>query len=134
MYLKNNLTDGYYTVGLCKNSIVKTYGIHQLVYIINNPTEDIIGFDIDHIDGNPSNNRLENLRDISHSENRRNSKVSKRNKSGVPGVRACPSCDGYWIVTIGKNYVGYFDDFDEAVSVRQITEEIYDYHENNGSR
>jgi len=89
---------------------------------------------IDHIDGNPSNNRIENLRDVSLSENRRNSKISKRNKSGVPGVRACPNHDGHWIVTIGKLYVGYFDNFNDAVSARQVAEEVYDFHENNGKR
>ena len=61
-YLKNILDNhGYYMVNLYKNKIATRYGIHQLVYIINNPTEDITGFLIDHIDGNPQNNKIENL-------------------------------------------------------------------------
>ena len=86
MYLKNTLC-GYYTVGLCKNSIVKTYGIHQLVYIINNPTEDIIGFDIDHIDGNPLNNNINNLRKATRSQNASNAKTYISNKStGIKNI------------------------------------------------
>jgi hypothetical protein len=110
----------------------KQYRAHRVIWemVYGEPPKNTI----DHIDGNPSNNRLENLRDVSHAENRRNNKVSKANRSGVSGVRACPSCDGYWVVTIGKQYIGYFDDFDKAVGARQIAEEIYGYHENNGKR
>ena len=36
--------------------------MHRLVYQAFNPTEDIIGKDIDHIDGNRANNNLSNLR------------------------------------------------------------------------
>ena len=82
MYKKNYFNkNGYYTVGLSKNGIVKTYGIHQLVYMCNNPTEDIIGFVIDHIDGNTQNNKIENLRKATRSDNCSNSKTYITNKS-----------------------------------------------------
>lgn len=44
---------------------------------------------IDHINGNPSDNRIENLRISSHSENQRNQKISSRNMSGCIGVHRC---------------------------------------------
>jgi len=81
MYLKNSLCNGYYLLSLCKNGKAKRYGIHQLVYIINNPTEDIIGYDVDHIDGNRTNNKIENLRKCSRSDNCSNAKTPKNNKS-----------------------------------------------------
>ena len=43
--------------------------------------------DIDHIDGNPSNNKLSNLRDVPHRINIQNRKSkTTRNKSGFLGV------------------------------------------------
>ena len=110
----------------------KQYRAHRIIWelVYGKPSEGTI----DHIDGNPSNNRLENLRDVPHSENQRNKKLSKRNRSGVHGVRACPKFDGFWIVTIGTRYVGYFNNLEKAVAARQIAEEIYDYHKNHGKR
>lgn len=110
----------------------KQYRAHRIIWeiVYGHPPEGTI----DHVDGNPSNNRIENLRDVPHSENQRNKKLNKRNKSGVPGVRACRKIEGFWIVTVGTRYVGYFDNFNDAVTARQIAEDIYDYHKNNGKR
>lgn len=41
---------------------------------------------VDHIDGDTKNNLESNLREVTHSENRRNSKISKGNKSGISSV------------------------------------------------
>jgi len=38
---------------------------------------------IDHIDGNKSNNRIENLREASIGENNRNAKIRKNNTTGI---------------------------------------------------
>lgn len=43
--------------------------------------------DIDHIDGNPANNKLSNLRDVTHSANIQNRKsATAKNKTGFLGV------------------------------------------------
>lgn len=42
--------------------------------------------EIDHRDGDRSNNRLDNLRLASHAENMQNRPIQVNNKSGVPGV------------------------------------------------
>ena len=75
---------------------------------------------IDHIDGNPLNNRVENLREATDYENNQNSKLPKNNTSGIKGV--------YWdkkskkwrvmMYAYGKNhYFGFFESYDEAVKV-----------------
>ena len=40
---------------------------------------------IDHIDGNNQNNKISNLRAVTPTLNKRNSKVYSSNKSGIPG-------------------------------------------------
>lgn len=44
---------------------------------------------LDHIDGNPFNNRIENLRPCVQAQNNYNMKKPKTNTSGVKGVRFC---------------------------------------------
>lgn len=50
---------------------------------------------VDHIDGNPFNNKLENLRYTSISINSRNRKKSKNNTSGINGVSLVKNKE-YW--------------------------------------
>ena len=42
---------------------------------------------IDHINGNPADNRICNLRECTTQQNNYNAKLSKRNTSGIKGVR-----------------------------------------------
>ena len=75
---------------------------------------------IDHIDGNPSNNAAENLRDTSQTVNAQNLRRARRgNRSGVIGVHASPrGCKRPWQVQmrIGGNhvYLGLFDTVEDA--------------------
>jgi hypothetical protein len=53
------------------------------------------GYEIDHINRNKADNRLENLRCVTHVENCKNRSRRKDNKTGVPGVSYHSSKDGY---------------------------------------
>ena len=74
--------------------------------------------DIDHSDGNPSNNRLSNLRDVTHAQNIQNQRTpNKRNTSGFIGISFRPDTSKYaaYISTDGKRKVlGCFDSAEDA--------------------
>ena len=62
----------------------KEYKVHRVVLYLHGI--DCTGKVVDHIDGDPFNNRLENLRVITQSENCRNMKLRSDSKTGVLGV------------------------------------------------
>lgn len=61
----------------------RKYYLHQLVFLMHHG---YIPSNIDHIDGNGSNNRIENLRLATVSENMYNTKINTKNTSGFKGV------------------------------------------------
>ncbi len=90
---------------------------------------------IDHINGNPADNRIDNLRCVSHSENCRNVALKSNNKSGATGVYYNKE-NRRWIAQIaydGKtNHIGSFKTLAEAKVARKIAEEKHGYHPNHG--
>ena len=81
IYLSPQLKDNmYYQIGLCKNGKTKMFLLHRLVYEAYNG-EIPENLCIDHIDNNPKNNNISNLRLCNRSENMWNKKISKHNKS-----------------------------------------------------
>ena len=91
--------------------------------------------EIDHIDGNPMNNAIENLRDVTSQENKKNMCKPVTNTSGSIGV-GWRKCRGKWRATISVNnkalHLGYFNTFEEACNSRKIAEIKYKYHKNHG--
>ena len=63
----------------------KHYLAHRLAWLLH--TGDWPKNNIDHIDGNGINNKIDNLRDVPEKINQRNARMQKNNKSGVTGVR-----------------------------------------------
>ena len=121
IYLKNYFNkNGYYLVGLWKNGKEKKYGIHQLSYIINNPTEDITGFDIDHIDNDKLNNKIENLRKCSRSDNMSNKKTMITNKLGIKFIRQYQNGYRFTLIKNGIRYSKCFKTIEEAIEYRDI--------------
>ena len=104
--------DGYWLVGVDGRNVLT----HRIIYEIFNGTIES-GFEIDHKDGNPSNNSKENLRSIPKSVNQRNMKGDKRNSSGITGVSKVrvsrpKGIYEYWSTTwvneTGRKCVKYF--------------------------
>jgi len=93
--------------------------------------------EIDHINGDRTDNRLVNLRDVDRSENMRNVKLPKNNRSGVIGVFFDNTVNA-WAASIYKvgrtSHLGHFQSFDEAVAARRAAEVEFGFHENHGQR
>ena len=72
---------------------------------------------VDHINGDRLDNRVENLRGCNNEENNRNKGPNKKNKSGYKGVHFNKST-GKWIAQITVNYkckhLGSFNTAEEA--------------------
>ena len=81
----------------------KLYQAHRLIWIMHNGDIET-GLDIDHIDRNPSNNRIENLRVSTRSQNRSNSTKQKNNTSGYKGV-SWHKCAKKWMACIKHNQI-----------------------------
>ena len=90
---------------------------------------------IDHINGNRADNRISNLRDVSHSDNQKNTKLRHDNKSGVPGIDWKADC-ALWRARAsrnGKRYlIGYFKNLDDAIAARMLAQSNENYHANHG--
>lgn len=92
---------------------------------------------IDHVDGNPRNNKFKNLRSVTVSENQRNCRISKNNISGVVGVHWYKN-NSKWRAEIGVDgkakHLGYFNDFKKAIHARKAAEMKYNFHPNHGRK
>lgn len=104
----------------------KVYKAHHLAWLY---VYGVWPKEIDHINNDPTDNRIENLREVNRMQNIYNVRKSIRNKSGVKGV-SWDEERKKWFVRIGynkKNFaLGRYDDFEEAVRV--ITEARKKYH------
>ena len=114
---------GYYRVQI--NG--KKHFLHRLIYMYHHGhlTQ---GMDIDHIDGNPANNRIENLREITHSQNLMNAKIHKNNKTGIKGVCFLRKAKKYQVrlAINGKDiYLGCYTTLEEAKAVVKEAREKY---------
>lgn len=76
----------------------KFYAIHRIIWVMTYGSIDL-NLVVDHLDGNPFNNQIDNLSLKTQEDNNRNSKKRKDNTTGVTGVSLREMKGGYWYYT-----------------------------------
>ena len=122
--------DGY----MCGGMLSKTFKAHRVAWAL------YFGqwpeFEIDHINGDRSDNRIKNLRSATKSINQRNSALPSNNTSGHHGV-SFDKLTGKWRAWIAINgkfkHLGLFFDIEDAISARRCSEAGLGFTERHGS-
>ena len=114
--------DGYRRI----KYMYKLYAVHRLVWTYHGNAP--VAF-IDHINGDVLDNRIENLRAATHSQNCMNTRLRSDNTSGIKGVR-WSKLKQKWIGTVGVNYKNYcageFDTKEKAAeAVAKLRQELH---------
>ena len=103
----------------------KVYKVHRLIYLLEHG---YLPKEIDHINGDRQDNRLENLREVTRSQNQYNKPMCKNNTSGSRGV-SWHKASKAWVVRVSVNkkskLIGYFKDLELADLVGTMAREKY---------
>ena len=95
------------------------YYVHRIILTKYLEREIKEGYHCDHINHNPSDNRISNLRELNHQENIQHQQLSPRNTSGFKGV-SWNKPTNKWRADIMLNnkklFLGYFDTKEDAYS------------------
>jgi len=111
------------------------YYAHRLAFLIKEgrwPKEQV-----DHINGDGTDNRWSNLREVTQAVNSRNATLRADNKTGRTGV-IWDKRKQKWRAEIRVDdegiHLGYFEDFEQAVKAREEAENRYGFHQNHGRK
>lgn len=106
----------------------KRYAVHRVVWAV------VMGAwptgDIDHINRDTTDNRIENLRLATPSLNARNKTKARNNTSGHNGIDRSA---GKWRVRVGSVFGGRYDDLKLAVKMRDALYEALGFTEDHGT-
>ena len=104
----------------------KVYKAHRLIFTL---FHGYLPKEVDHVNGDKTDNRIENLRAVTNSQNQYNKCVQKNNTSGCKNVSWDQSISK-WVVRVSfdktQRYIGSFTDLKFADLVAQ--EARYKYH------
>jgi hypothetical protein len=115
------------------NYLRKRYYGHRIIYLMHNG---YLPKEVDHIDGDKTNNRIENLRTCTHSQNGQNKPAQSNNKSGVKNV-VWSEPRKKWVVYLtvdGKNRnFGGFEDLElAALMASEVRDKYHGAFANHG--
>lgn len=113
---------GYYYTKLNNIKI----GLHRLAFLY---MEGYLPDMVDHIDGNPSNNKWDNLRVCTATQNQYNTKINSNNTTGVKGVSYRKGHAKPYVARITVNKVrlniGKYETLKEAKQALEYRRDLY---------
>ena len=110
----------------------ESYFAHRVAFAI---TYGYLPKEIDHINGNGTDNSIKNLAPASRTSNARNMRLYATNTTGRTGVYRSGKSYYAQIKINGKLYhIGCFNDFDLACEARAKAEKDNNFHVNHGSK
>lgn len=111
-----NIMDGYITIGLRSGKKIYLLRAHQFIFYIKYGK---IVEEIDHKDGDRSNNKIDNLREVTHQQNQQNKTTAK----------GYTKCGNMWQSQIKLNnksiYLGRYNTEKEARQAYLDAKKIY---------
>ncbi len=121
-------SNGYFKVGVNGS---EEY-VHRIIWLLHH------GYlpenNLDHIDRNKTNNKIENLREASQSCNMRNYGNKQHNKTGVNGVcwkERYKKWHANIVITGTQIHLGYYKNFKNAVHARYSAEQVFGWESCN---
>jgi len=110
-----------------------TYLAHRVAWVLHHRSWP--DGQIDHINGDRSDYRMENLRCVTDAVNKANTKRPAHNTSGAIGVSWSDRL-GKWHAYINKHHrrinLGWYLSFDDAVAARARAQRVLGFHPNHG--
>lgn len=108
--------------------------VSRIIYAMHHGDPE--GMQVDHINHDRLDNRIENLRLVTNQMNLRNATKQKRSKSGFTGV-SWDKLNESWMARIGVGekdiWLGRFKKKRDAIFRRKLAEIAYGFHPNHGS-
>lgn len=109
------------------------YMLHRIVWKLQTG-RDPLG-ELDHINGNKTDNKIKNLREVQIGDNNKNSPKPKNNTSGHIGVTFHKGVGKWQAQIVHKRkriYLGLYKDIKDAIKARRNAEQEYGFHANHG--
>ena len=107
--------DGYRVVRITHSGVERLISTHRFIWAIYHHEQPKLTLEIDHLDGDRLNNHIDNLRLVTPSDNRRNSKRWS-----------------YFRIGVKHKHLGYFDDIEEAAAVRKAASIEHGFTDRHG--
>lgn len=134
----SNIRVGYEVGYLDKNGYIivvinsKHYKLHRIIWKMFYDTDPME--QLDHIDHDKSNNKIENLREVSQKENSKNQTKNKDNTSGYSNIyiRKDNVKKKYKVQFVSEKHTKCFLTLEEAINHRDEKYTEFGFHENHG--